>query len=133
MGRSIGHECCDIEGADADEIERWIACPEAEGAAVFIIKIRVSRDARFFHERFQLFQNPALGHGEYEFWCCGHDELSVCALNMSATRRKFLNEVFVAALEVINAVDRGFAFGNETRENKRDGSAEVCRHDFGAR
>jgi hypothetical protein len=72
MGCAVGYECRDIEGAHADEVEFGDVGFELQGAAVFVIEIRLSRNARCFHERFQLFQNPAFRNGEYYFLSGSH-------------------------------------------------------------
>jgi hypothetical protein len=42
------------------------------------------------------------------------------ALDFRAARGKFFHEIFIAAIEMINAIDRGFTFGHEACENQRD-------------
>src|ERR1700736_1865817 len=54
--------------------------------------------------------------------------LSADALDDSAAGRKFVLEPLEAAVEMVDAVDHGLAFGGETRDHQRHRGAQVRRH-----
>src|ERR1700679_1963834 len=53
------------------------------------------------------------------------------AADLGADVAEFFFEVFVAAVEVIDAVEDSFAVGDEGGEDERCGGAEVGAHDGG--
>src|SRR5688572_17905312 len=59
-------------------------------------------------------------------------QLTADALDIRAAIAEFCFEAFEAAVEVVDAVDGGFALGSEAGDDQRDGSAEVGGHDLGS-
>src|SRR6267378_3252970 len=51
------------------------------------------------------------------------------AADLSAYSAEFVFEVFVASVEVVDAVEDGLAVGDESGEDQRGGGAEVGAHD----
>src|SRR5882762_11918613 len=51
------------------------------------------------------------------------------ALDGSAARRQFFLEPFKPAVEMVDAVDHGLAFGREPRDHQRHRGAQIRRHD----
>src|SRR6185295_13987839 len=54
------------------------------------------------------------------------------ALDLGAAGGELLLEIFVAAVEVVDAVDEGLTLGRQRRQHQRRGGTQIGRHHLGA-